>query len=707
MYKQALTQAVNAMAEIYGVNVLEEKNRKEKEHELEEAEQAIDRLNSFIVDEKIKNNSAMPFYNKAQETHDKEDIMKAIDAVNELEEGHMYKQALTQAVNAMAEIYGANVSKETDKKEEAQELEKDDVNANDSKPAVETESKETNNTNPEEQSSQQTIIENNGDLKQQLLGERKKLELKLIAIDRYINGEYDLQKNKTESFDSKIASLENQINNIKANKLNNQPVSATAIFAESRKKLEELISNYENEASDAEIKATQLYYTAVSLPTVKNVVESLRNASALPDTSIIKQSLIDTVSKAAVAYIKDEDEIKEINDVMGQLNLNSLNLNNNSSYDEQINQLYQEINNINYERECRKNKLQFTINKIKSKIANIDEQIKTIDNPTKEEENETKQDDDILPPAPVDEEPSKNKIDEFIGKVKKLASDMNEKKEAKNNSKAEEFEKNNSEFKAYADKLSQIASDGAIFHDENRIDPENRWMEQKTAQALGKYNNDNMNINQPHVIKEKKKASLNLIQKVRNSKYAEKISIALEYLKKAKVAVVTAAMLVGIGAASLMAANQVEAEPTQQNQSQDNENSQSDYIENKETSNTELEETNENSEQNEVDNSFNAQLQEEINKILNGESGVYTSSDKAISGVDMKMPSANQLENSWTLAEPATFYNVDGDKISAEDAMNKVENGEQVAARMDNDRGTAGYINIGASTEENTQGMSR
>ena len=39
--------------------------------------------------------------------------------------------------------------------------------------------------------------------------------------------------------------------------------------------------------------------------------------------------------------------------------------------------------------------------------------------------------------------------------------------------------------------------------------------------------------------------------------------------------------------------------------------------------------------------------------------------------------------------------------------MNIVESGEQVAARMDNDRGTAGYINIGATTEENTQGMSR
>lgn len=72
---------------------------------LEDAKKRIERLNSFIVDEKIKNNAAMPFYNKALQTRESEDILKALEAVEQLDDSHMYKRPLQEVLNTLNDTY--------------------------------------------------------------------------------------------------------------------------------------------------------------------------------------------------------------------------------------------------------------------------------------------------------------------------------------------------------------------------------------------------------------------------------------------------------------------------------------------------------------------------------------------------------------------------------------------------------------------------
>ena len=76
---------------------------------LQEAEKAVERLNNFIINENMKNNSAMPFYYKALETHTPEDIEKAREAINQLDDAHMYKNSLQNAIQALATEYSKEI----------------------------------------------------------------------------------------------------------------------------------------------------------------------------------------------------------------------------------------------------------------------------------------------------------------------------------------------------------------------------------------------------------------------------------------------------------------------------------------------------------------------------------------------------------------------------------------------------------------------
>ena len=766
MYKQALTQAVNAMAEIYGVNVSEETDRKEKEQELEEAEQAIDRLNSFVVDERIKNNSAMPFYNKAQETHDKEDIMKAINAVNELEEGHMYKQALTQAVNAMAEIYGVNVLEETDIKDKEQALEEKietdklnnapinnfEENINIIPPTNDIYNNKIDINNTEEKVDEVTKTDNaQAELQTQLMEEKRILQLQLSAIDRYVNGEWNKNGVKTESFEARISKLEDQISQLKINNVDTEPLDPAIALATSQKAFEEIWTDKESTASKEEIQAVQSYRTAASLPTVDNVITALNTVNNLPNDSKIKNELMDIIIKVEAAYIKDEDEIKIVRNRMDELNLKPFETTNNNA--NEIAALVQQIEALKKEQELRTKKANIVRADINKKIEDINlklKQTEEVKDSDKDEEIATSENDE-LPPRLAEEDKSKNIFSTFTDKLHEISEKKAEAKEQKNlenNSKMQELAN-------YADKLHQIAEEGRIFNDENRIDTENKWMEQKTAEALGKYNDEEMESSDskevnsvkekeqvnnethedmppafaeeekdkfslPHPIKAVQKASKKLIEKINTSKFKEKCTQVLEYLKKAKLAVATATAIIGLGILSANAQNNYEAENKLETSSakefEDATNNIANNIEKINEAQKEMAQTNVNVSFDNSDNSlnqtaedidFNNALQQQINEILNGQTGVYTSSDRAISGTDMKMPTASQIDNSWKEAQPGAYYDAEGNKISETDAMNMVESGEQVAARMDNDRGTAGYINIGENTEENTQGMSR
>lgn len=563
-------------------------------------------------------------------------------------------------------------------------------------------------------------------LKTQLLAEKKKYNVQLKILEKYLNGEINLKNEKTESFDEQIKKLKSKISSIQLQE--NKPIEMGVILNNSRNDLENLIIDNETSISANESQAIEFYRKAASLPTVNNIITALKLSATLPDESIFKSNLIDTITKIDAAYIKDEDDVKLTRDAMNSLNIKPFDINENNP-ENQITKLIQEIESINKEREKRKIIATKKINDINSKIADIDKMLleskqdinqttghKTGENSNSESNIPPVMDDndnnkEELPPTFAPDENSQSRFGGIAAKIREIASKKSDR----------ELKEQNQKYQEYANKLEQITNEGRIFTDEARVNEENNWMESKTAQSLGaldnsdNYLNNEDSLTKPHIIKSVKKASQKLIEKIRDTKFSEKVSIALNYLKKAKLAVVTGAIIIAAGVASLGASKNLNGTLENntaviQEYESDNNTDLNSPTDNKIDQENETEFTNDDANQMQepeaTDIDFNTQLQNQINEILNGQTGVYTSSDRAISGTDMKMPTSNQIENSWIMAEPSVFYDAEGNKISEADAIEKVENGEQIVARMDNDRGTAGYINVGASNE-NTSGFTR
>lgn len=620
---------------------------------------------------------------------------------------------------------------------------------------------ETNNIDPAIEES--STIDNNS-LNTQLLSEKKKLEIQLNILDKFAKGEMDQTNKKSESFDSRIAKLESQIEKFNLNRNVTKHVDPAQALSTSRDELEEILIDKESSATKEEKKAIETYRAAASLPTVENVIASLNSAAILPDNSSIKNSLIDTITKIEAAYIKDDDEIKMSRDRMAELNIKPFESTITNSFENEIAELVQQIQSIKNEKAKREKTVEKIKQKIEAKISDIDEKLGN----NKESNNKeqavmetevAEKDEQEIPPELASDDKSNNLFNRFTDKLHELADKKAEAKEQQVRDNADKMQ----ELANYSNKLHQIAEEGRIFNDENRVEKDNNWMEQKTARSLGKFNDENPEIasveankesiepviveqqsNQseesnkeevpptfaddnndkfkvPQVIKQIQKAPQKLLEKISKTTFAEKVTKVLECLQKAKVAVATATMIIGAGILS-SSANQninVEASTDTVDKTQtfvDTTNNIADNIQKINDTQKEIAQANvkvsfDNSDnalsQTAEDIDFNNALQQQINEILNGQTGVYTSSDRAISGTDMKMPTASQIDNSWKEAQPGAYYDAEGNKISETDAMNMVESGEQVAARMDNDRGTAGYINIGATTEENTQGMSR
>lgn len=620
---------------------------------------------------------------------------------------------------------------------------------------------ETNNIDPAIEES--STIDNNS-LNTQLLSEKKKLEIQLNILDKFAKGEMDQTNKKSESFDSRIAKLESQIEKLNLNRNVTKHVDPAQALSTSRDELEEILIDKESSATKEEKKAIETYRAAASLPTVENVIASLNSAAILPDNSSIKNSLIDTITKIEAAYIKDDDEIKMSRDRMAELNIKPFESTITNSFENEIAELIQQIQSIKNEKAKREKTVEKIKQKIEAKISDIDEKLGNHKESNNKEQavmetEVAEKDEQEIPPELASDDKSNNLFNRFTDKLHELADKKAEAKEQQVRDNADKMQ----ELANYSNKLHQIAEEGRIFNDENRIEKDNNWMEQKTARSLGKFNDNNPEIasveankesiepviveqqsNQseesnkeevpptfaddnndkfkvPQVIKQIQKAPQKLLEKISKSTFAEKVTKVLECLQKAKVAVATATMIIGAGILS-SSANQninVEASTDTVDKTQtfvDTTNNIADNIQKINDTQKEIAQANvkvsfDNSDnalsQTAEDIDFNNALQQQINEILNGQTGVYTSSDRAISGTDMKMPTASQIDNSWKEAQPGAYYDAEGNKISETDAMNMVESGEQVAARMDNDRGTAGYINIGATTEENTQGMSR
>ena len=581
---------------------------------------------------------------------------------------------------------------------------------------------------------------------EKLLKEKEEITSQLTIIEMYEKGilhnymnRINDQKN-SESFDVQKQKIKKQIEELQEKQKNEQPVDVIEEFSQARSRLESILYKPDRFSTEEENDAIRVYYTATAFPGADNVIKALESASSLPDSSEIKVALIDAIVKLVERYpsLKDEEEQKLLNDTLARLNIQKANF----DYEEKINLLNTEILNIEKEQQERIDSMSNKKNKLKSRVDEINTIIEN-QNQKQESSDEVDEKVDLAVPDEIEEE---NQPEEVEIENPETTIDNSEVEE-------ETVEEN------FADKLSEIAEEGRIFSDQSRINPEDSWMEQKTAQYFGKYNDgdlttnnetvqlssENKNIDEnhaeieetdlelernmddlipmedkiPHAIESVKKATSKLLDKIYQADFKNKIKKCLEFLRKHKIAIATAIIAGSIFAGSIIttAAEEKVTENSNINTENETDNSLATSIESiKDTmsdaqntiatnvNNSKQEETQPEKSEDEL---FEEELQNSINSILGGESKVYISANDAIQNTSGISPTNRQLENSWTNANAGAFYDSNAKVLTQDEAEDIIANGGEVVVRYDNNGIPIGYAVAGQEANQNTSEVTK
>lgn len=305
----------------------------------------------------------------------------------------------------------------------------------------------------------------------------------------------------------------------------------------------------------------------------------------------------------------------------------------------------------------------------------------------------------------------------------------------------------------YKERLENAAKEEPIFHDtemkENSIPVEetnqtkvglnnndnNLNSEQKTTSneenqdSKQENNEENLDLNlipkndddldfdltpeeyKPQIIQSVKKASAKLLEKIKNSKFIELTTKVIEKLREHKVAAlaVTSAAFIGIvGMAGISKNNEDKtntneiAQTTEQTFETPTESNIETPIEPAiettpvETSEVVATPTDE-------ETSYKEDLSQALSNILNSNSEVYTSADRAINNTNGLQP----YTESWQNAEPSAYYKIEDNqlqKMNETEANNYYQDGGNVAVRMDNNGTPIGYVSV--DQQENTSSKS-
>lgn len=207
----------------------------------------------------------------------------------------------------------------------------------------------------------------------------------------------------------------------------------------------------------------------------------------------------------------------------------------------------------------------------------------------------------------------------------------------------------------------------------------------------------------PQIIQSVKKASSKLLEKIKNSKFIELTTKVIEKLREHKVAAlaVTSAAFIGIaGMAGISKNNEdkTNADEITQTTEQTFETPIEPTIETTPVETSEVVATHTDEE-----TSYKEDLSQALSNILNSNSEVYTSADRAINNTNGLQP----YTESWQNAEPSAYYKIEDNqlqKMNETEANNYYQDGGNVAVRMDNNGTPIGYVSV--EQQENTSSKS-
>lgn len=539
--------------------------------------------------------------------------------------------------------------------------------------------------------------------------ERKQVLLnnKAILYNKLMSGERTIENGKvikTDSFVKRKEILEQKISKLEEQRLSAQNLISNSELEQQKQSVQGLI-NYFPEMKDEE--PIVLYNNAIKSQNKEDILKAIQAVNNMenelhknPILEVLNTMLTIDEQKSKNSNLenelakltKEKEELLKLE--QDNINMYTADLN---ATKEELSQVTEQINNLKVQKETNKENTASNI-KLSEEDSKKVENLPGSSSPTA-----------MLP---------RNKLEETY-------------KERLENAAKEEPIFHDTEMKENSMPVEGTnQTEGELNNNDNNLNSEQKTTSNEENQDSKQENNEeNLDLNlipkndddldfdltpeeyKPQIIQSVKKASAKLLEKSKNSKFIELTTKVIEKLRKHKVAAlaVTSAAFIGIvGMAGISKNNEDKTntneipQTTEQTFETPTESNIETPIEHAiettpvETSEVVAAPTDE-------ETSYKEDLSQALSNILNSNSEVYTSADRAINNTNGLQP----YTESWQNAEPSAYYKIEDNqlqKINETEANNYYQDGGNVAVRMDNNGTPIGYVSV--DQQENTSSKS-
>lgn len=539
--------------------------------------------------------------------------------------------------------------------------------------------------------------------------ERKQVLLnnKAILYNKLMSGERTIENGKvikTDSFVKRKEILEQKISKLEEQRLSAQNLISNSELEQQKQSVQGLI-NYFPEMKDEE--PIVLYNNAIKSQNKEDILKAIQAVNTMenelhknPILEVLNTMLTIDEQKSKNSNLenelakltKEKEELLKLE--QDTIDMYTADLN---ATKEELSQVTEQINNLKVQKETNKENTTSNI-KLSEEDSKKVENLPGSSSPT------------AMIPRNKLEETYEERL-ENAAKEEPIFHDT----EMKENSMSVE-ETNQTEVGLNNNDNNLNSEQKTTFNEENQDSKQENNEEDLELNLIPK-NDDDLDFDltpeeyKPQIIQSVKKASAKLLEKIKNSKFIELTTKVIEKLREHKVAAlaVTSAAFIGIvGMAGISKNNEDKtntneiAQTTEQTFETPTESNIETPIEPAiettpvETSEVVATPTDE-------ETSYKEDLSQALSNILNSNSEVYTSADRAINNTNGLQP----YTESWQNAEPSAYYKIEDNqlqKMNETEANNYYQDGGNVAVRMDNNGTPIGYVSV--DQQENTSSKS-
>lgn len=539
--------------------------------------------------------------------------------------------------------------------------------------------------------------------------ERKQVLLnnKAILYNKLMSGERTIENGKvikTDSFVKRKKILEQKISELEEKRLSAQNLISNSELEQQKQSVQSLI-NYFPEMKDKE--PIVLYNNAIKSQNKEDILKAIQAVNNMenklhknPILEVLNTMLTIDEQKSKNSNLenelakltKEKEELLKLE--QDKINMYTADLN---ATKEELSQVTEQINNLKVQKETNKENTTSNI-KLSEEDSKKVENLPGSSSPTA-----------MLP---------RNKLEEtYEERLENAAkeepifydTEMKENSMPVEETNQTEGELNNND--------NNLNSEQKTTSNEENQDSKQENNEENLDLNLIPKNDDDLDFNltpeeyKPQIIQSVKKASAKLLEKIKNSKFIELTTKVIEKLREHKVAAlaVTSAAFIGIVGMAGISKNNEDKTNTNEITQTTEQTFETPTESNIETpiepaiETTPVETSEVVATPTDEETSYKEDLSQALSNILNSNSEVYTSADRAINNTNGLQP----YTESWQNAEPSAYYKIEDNqlqKMNETEANNYYQDGGNVAVRMDNNGTPIGYVSV--DQQENTSSKS-